>query len=377
MKPRRSPHPFVVSVLVVLLLPALSQANDTCEQIANNDDIDHTVRVSTLATARCLGEDNDRSAIAKHINDALMDTPDSAEQRLAAARSALEFITAHVASVSAAYRRTVFVEFPIDDTQVALTELSSLLRDLRPAPKTFSWSFNTVSGTTIAGSRSIDVKSFGDRWCHVTPPKHCDAAYGAAQETVRIVLLTHRVLDFLKYVELQQYLSENKARQARWESYFSATRPQYLWEVIANGAWALRCDDRPKVNGVPQGYLDVPRFQWIVAHPDAAFEYLDAAPDGNRAGLAAVLEVIGFNRWGKWNEDNTPGFQFGASAMLVTSDRATVDDLGWGVLLHFDGRFSIGAADHDGDLSVVVNTNLAKLWTKVSKARKEKVSRGE
>jgi hypothetical protein len=99
--------------------------------------------------------------------------------------------------------------------------------------------------------------------------------------------------------------------------------------------------------------------QWFLIHPSIVVENVSDASDGDEISEALAIEWIGVN-W--WHEDSSPiGYPIGVSLTSVFSDRASVDDIGHGLMFHFDNSMSVGWSDHDGSDSIYVTVDFLNL----------------
>lgn len=201
----------------------------------------------------------------------------------------------------------------------------------------------------------------------------CEAAIDLALDVRRIARLTQISMLTERRIPDEQLLA-NALRAKKWKEYWSNARSQYPWELLLNGR--RMPDTREEIDGVKQGFRDVPTDQMILLHPDVALEYVEDAAEGSRFEEAVVVDLIGYNRWW-WNSDGSMGFAVGASLIAAVSDRAGSDDFGWGAMVHVNNRWSLGITDHDGDLGILVSADLADLWTKVSEKKKNWLMTGE
>lgn len=135
-----------------------------------------------------------------------------------------------------------------------------------------------------------------------------------------------------------------------WDRYFSDGRSQFIWEI---GATTLFHQKHFKKGGI----VGPPSSQVILFHPNIVVENLDAAPDGDQLKGAVAIEWIGMNWW----DDSWLGIPFGVSFTSLYSDRAGVDDVGHGVSLYFDNKYSIGWASHGGDDGFYVTIDTLRL----------------
>jgi hypothetical protein len=142
---------------------------------------------------------------------------------------------------------------------------------------------------------------------------------------------------------------------AEWDRYFETARSQTLWDALLT-------------TYMEQDYLAQSRLvgpmqkQWFLIHPSIVIENVSAAVDGDELSGALAIEWIGIN-W--WDENSSPiGYPIGISLASTYSDRVSVDDIGHGLMFHFDNSFSVGWADRDGDAGIYVTVDFLNLMTK-------------
>ena len=133
----------------------------------------------------------------------------------------------------------------------------------------------------------------------------------------------------------------------QWDKYFTDARSQTPLELGLN-TWLYK--DELTANQ----FVLPPSYQVALLHPSIVFEYVSDAADGDQEKEALAMEWIGINWWNL----KVP---LGLSLVTTYSDRASVDDVGYGVMLHIDNDYSIGVTDHDGDTGVFVTIDLLKL----------------
>ena len=74
-----------------------------------------------------------------------------------------------------------------------------------------------------------------------------------------------------------------------------------------------------------------------------------------------------------WNEKTSPiGYPFGISLASVYSDRASVDEVGHGIMFHFNNSLTVGWADHDGDDGYYVTVDVLSLMAEKKKRWEDK-----
>ncbi|MDO6477346.1 hypothetical protein Q4520_18135 [Alteromonas sp. 1_MG-2023] len=147
-----------------------------------------------------------------------------------------------------------------------------------------------------------------------------------------------------------------------WTHYFDNGRSQMPWEYAANYALWSRTKEAGKV-GTPLDY------QIILLHPSVVIENISGAIDGQNTKEGLMLEVVGINFWrsDNWYEPT------GASFVSVYADRAQIRDWGWGVAVHFDNTFTIGATRRDDETGLFLSVDLWQAFmdkkTKMEKIR--------
>lgn len=141
----------------------------------------------------------------------------------------------------------------------------------------------------------------------------------------------------------------------QWDRYFEEARSQTLWDAVLTTAMEQDHLAQSRLVGPMQK-------QWFVIHPSIVIEHIDDADDGDKMSEALALEWIGVN-W--WDGDSSPvGYPFGVSLASVYSDRAEIEDVGHGLMLHFGNSMSIAVTDHDGDTGVAVTVDFLSLMAK-------------
>ncbi len=236
------------------------------------------------------------------------------------------------------------------------------------------WDFRIDAPNLPNRPGGFDVRAFLEGQCQAGGPA-CTAAFAKSKEAVRFATLVARILG--APADLGQLLETLEARGKQWDAYFNQARSQYLWELVLNDRLTMKGDTRLlTAKGQPRGFREVPNRQFILLHPSVALEYVDDAADGEQFEEAAMVEVLGANWW-KWKADGSMGSAFGLAVIATASDRASTDDLGWGLMLHFNHKYSLAVTDHDGDQGYLVTADLAKLWAKVSESRQFKLMTGK
>lgn len=149
--------------------------------------------------------------------------------------------------------------------------------------------------------------------------------------------------------ERLETLKKLKRLRADWDPFLEQMKGQTGLELLIN-RHAYR-NDTDKFSGPPSS-------QWIVLHPTVLIENVSAAADGENTQEALGLEIIGVNWW-KQDKWYVPS---GASVLAVYSDRSEVNDVGYGVALHFLSNYTIGYTNHGGEDGVFVSVDIIKLF---------------
>lgn len=136
-----------------------------------------------------------------------------------------------------------------------------------------------------------------------------------------------------------------------WDDFIELSKPQTIWERYVNGRiFSNKNSD--------DGFLPPPEKQLIFLHPGLAFENIGAAIDGDEVKESFSLDIIGVNWWkrDKWYAPS------GISLTAIYSDRADIDDLGYGFSLHFKSKFFIGVSRHGSENGVFASFDLIELF---------------
>lgn len=138
--------------------------------------------------------------------------------------------------------------------------------------------------------------------------------------------------------------------EQQWTTYFQESKSQTIWELWANGKMF-------KHNNIKLEYAEPPSYQLVIMHPTLVVENVKDAVDGDQLKEAIMMELIGADWWGqdKWYIPS------GFAVVSTYSDRAGVDDWGYGVSINFKSNLSIGATDRDGDVGFFITLDLLKI----------------
>lgn len=134
----------------------------------------------------------------------------------------------------------------------------------------------------------------------------------------------------------------------QWDSYLDRSRSQTPLELLIN-SWNFQ---RKQTTD----FAPPPDWQFIALHPGLVIENVEKAVDGEKTEEALMIELVGANRWRatKWYQPT------GASVVALYSDRVGVDDVGYGVAIHFNSTYTVGFTDRDGVEGIFISIDLLK-----------------
>lgn len=136
-----------------------------------------------------------------------------------------------------------------------------------------------------------------------------------------------------------------------WDRYFKDSRYQNSLGIALTTLMEKKHFDKDHLVGPPKR-------QWHAIQPGVVIENVSDAEDGENVEYSLAMEWIGVNWW----EDSIIGIPLGVSLVSIYADRSTINDVGHGVMFHFDNKYSVGISDHDGESGVFVTMDLLKLF---------------
>lgn len=139
------------------------------------------------------------------------------------------------------------------------------------------------------------------------------------------------------------------ALDGQWDRFLEQSKAQTPWEVAYNG-WRFQREHKDA-----RGFVPPPDRQYIVLHPSIAIDYTNGATDGEQMQEAIVIDIAGVNWWGpkaRWLS--------GFALHTAYSDRAEVDDWGYGISLFFRSNYTVGVTWRDDDVGLFVSVDLLK-----------------
>lgn len=353
-------------LLSVILATGLASLNPASAQAASCDDIRKTGRgleaINDLYWGYCIANRNDSTPLTKDILARRQAYPEDGkiipDERRRSVLALLERIQKELQNANSAVKDPILSKLDQAVKAVAQGDIAT------PVLNNTNWEYSPGDGILGAGETKPDNQDQYIRVdirnqilapaCNTPTSDACGKATTDAESILRYAGLISLVGQF----SAQDALTEkrDKARQIddQWKLYIQKTRSQHVLELIINSHAFSR-----KGEGT---FLPPPDYQWIVAHPSVAMEYVSKASDGSRFTPALLVEWIGYNRW-DWKPGPVAamGTAWGGSLISTFSDRAGTRSTGHGVMLHYDHVYSFGVTRHGSDTGIFVSIDLQKM----------------
>lgn len=245
---------------------------------------------------------------------------------------------------------------------IAFDNISAGVKEGGPESPSF-WQFDFDSG--FNGRIPTDIYSSLMDLSEADPAgEDCIRAFDSTKQLLRYTRVIERLLTYykrLKLIKIKEAVTELYKKQ--WEHYFNDTRPQYIWELQLNSRFYHRTRKNKRALQQP------PDHQWILLHPGGALEYIEEAPEGDAFKESIILELVGYNKW-RWQPDGEMKRSLGFSLITGYSDRPGMNDVGYGVMLHYKHRFSFGITQRSGNTGYFMSFELGNHLTKASEELK-------
>ena len=389
----RCRRPFIW-VALILTTPVALAVNPECARYDAPplyDSVGPRDRINALEHIGCLGGDRDDNALTRAVTAILSAAGSdqaagvSAGERRQVTLQALD----QIARSATAHREYSATESGMG-IQERLLRLGSALKEAQLAvlsgrgeeglQRPAYWKYNPNNGEVCNSdepTQCIQIAlfvGFIDTACPALPPSPgCQTVYTAAQDILRYVRLTERSLSYYGRPIIDAHYADAQRRDRQWDAYFDDALFQYPWELAANGVYLKRHDPRPRDgHGNKLGFLPPPTSQWILLHPNVGLEYVKAAPDGQQFKPVVYVELVGHNRW-RWRESGEMKSGLGWSIMTSYADRAGVDDLRYGLMLHYRNRFDLGITYSDKEAGVILSMDLAQALSSISQEARSRL----
>ena len=323
--------------------------------------------VAALSHQGCFGRENDEDPLSAHVLKSLdqTDMPMRTVDEVAAVRDlAVDLLQQVEQSLSLAgsqsgsawERHYVLMRY-------RLLEARSQVASLDGRVQAVYWEYDDLSYF----DGELDLKDGIRENCSGEFTASCRGGLTDAASLIRHAALTHAILnDVLSKRRLIPLYKEVSVLDEKWRVYFEEGRSQYIWELAFNG-WLYR----KSITGAE--LAPPPAYQWILLHPGAAVEYINE--EGMVFNAVALVELIGYNRL--WHPDSIMrGFPLGVSGIMTVSLGDAGDRLGWGAMIHFRNKLSIGAArrsiGNGEETTWLLSVDLGKLFLQVDEQVIEK-----
>ena len=201
----------------------------------------------------------------------------------------------------------------------------------------------------------IDLKSVIQKVCNSEGAK-CQETLKRSKQLINTLAFSELFGKKYSSTAIKNIQTELKIMSEKWNVFFYDSKSMYPWDITFTDL-VYKVFAKENRSTYTDGFRNPPEWQFFILHPSAAFEYVDAAEDGEQLKPAVYAELIGANRWEKGFLGLT-----GLSAIISYSDRKDVSDVGWGGLLTFDNVYSLGVTTRSGDIGVFVSLDLANLF---------------
>jgi len=364
-------------------LPA-AFADEQCEISHFETTSNRLGRLDFIFNQGCLGGDRDDSSLTKAILKDLKKIQDDART--------LEELTAQRDQLLALLTR---IEGSLSNSTpdqggtwrgyfgIALNELDKAkteIQDFESIVRAQWWLRHQDHGFFESEATGAFLVAYGDDLGQACPDSTFDAAcrsaIESAMELTRHVNLVFQVLQNPVRGHLKQLHSAVAELDEEWDYYFYEARSQYWWEFLVNGSrYDPKCQqDDPNcvvVDPNREFLARPPDGQLIVFHPRVAAEFVSGEGAANSTNnLAAIVELIGYNRL-RW-KSGAPYSKWPLGASLVASwvPAAEGDDYGYGLMIHVKNNYSIGAVrrdtGHGDETTWMLSVDLNKLFLEKS-----------
>ncbi len=162
---------------------------------------------------------------------------------------------------------------------------------------------------------------------------------------------------------INQVAAEVAGIDREWDQFLFEGKPMYWLDLLATDLFA----DYGNADG---GFKRPPKYQVFFLHPAPALTYIKDAPDGEQFVPSVYLEIIGVNKW------RSKRFS-GISVIASYSDNASTDDLGYGLLVTWNSKYSLGVVKYDQDTAISVSIDLANAYRDKLKPQLDQIKLGK
>lgn len=333
----------------------------------------------TAFDAGCYVAERSNADFVRRVEKALVIPPSNASKaqqfltRSAALNAAIAIVSPAADAVPSANIRQIF-DVVLNDYQRALGNAANT--GSLPAELGRKDSF-TVDGGALdfsyehndEESLSLGLQGRVFNTCTTEPfsKSKCVSAVDSIQAPLTVFMALARINDYVVDIQFQELLANVSLLDARWDAYFNRARAQNIVETFVNNTLGAESLDSQT------GFVAVPQSQWVALHPSIALEYIDGAASGDQFAQSLVVELVGRDMWRFGDGTAQMKNYWGLSLIGAYSNRGSVDEIGYGLMGHWNRRFSVGATLRDDDVSVFVSIDLQDLLLDWDSKRRRKL----
>ncbi|MDD9893392.1 MAG: hypothetical protein OXT49_07805 [Gammaproteobacteria bacterium] len=215
----------------------------------------------------------------------------------------------------------------------------------------------TIPTVTVDSTADLELQ-IGDEYFKPMDEEKCTEASGATSCFLVIqdfIKIHQDIASLVNDSQLATTSKKLKSLRAQWKPFLEQMKGQTAWELLAN-----RCIYKNNTDS----FSAPPDSQLVLMHPTLLIENVSAAADGDSIEEALGLEIVGINWWrqDKWYIPS------GVSLLAVYSDRAGIDDTGYGLAVHFLSEYTFGYTNRGGEDGYFVSMDVIKLFQNKKKA---------
>jgi hypothetical protein len=190
----------------------------------------------------------------------------------------------------------------------------------------------------------------------------CPKASESAVRLLQNIALAREIGSFYGQPVVVGLAAKVKEINADWDHFLFDSKPMYPQDLWLTDLFTRKTSAYDE----QLGFREAPDTQYFLLHPAPGFSYVSDASDGDQLQPAVYVELLGLNKW-RWK------YMTGVSLIVEYSDRADVEDMGWGALLTFRNKLSLAITTHDGDVGVTLGLDLANFYKDRLKPQIERI----
>ena len=182
----------------------------------------------------------------------------------------------------------------------------------------------------------------------------CQNDYKCVDLFKNLEYLLNRLTQPVRDIKLSKTIDYLSSLNTEWDNFGKEARSQTFLDIIVTTAFYEKNDN------YHDNFQPPPERQFFALHPTLIIENVPAALDGDELDEAIAIEIFGINYWR--GAKLCGGLPCGVSLIGTYSDRAGVEESGWGFMFHLDNKYSFGVTKHSGDVGVFFTLDLLKLF---------------